>query len=347
MTNASEIDLTGLHKITRRLASGKVKTYYYTKRGKGGKRIHAPFGSRAFMREFLELSAESDAQVAPNCFTVGDLIADYLSSRDFAALRPKTQEGYKASLKKINDKFGRVPLEVMDDKSARITIRRWRDEMADTPRAADMAHAVFKVLLSFGTSQGLLDRNILIYRLKPLRSTADSNRANKIWTPQDIAAFRDTAPEHLNRVMTLALATAQRKKDLLAMTWDAYDGETIRLTQSKTGAFVYIKATAELRDMLDHTPVTCKHILTTRSGRPWGAGFDSSWRTAVAKAGIEGLTFHDLRGTAVAIAMAAGATDQEIATMTGHSPAHLETLRARYMPSADVIRKIDAYHNRA
>jgi integrase len=42
-------------------------------------------------------------------------------------------------------------------------------------------------------------------------------------------------------------------------------------------------------------------------------------------AGIVGLTFHDLRGTAVTRLALAGATEAEIATITGHS---LRSVRA-------------------
>jgi len=342
-----QIDLSGLHKIKQRLATGKVKTYYYTKRGKGGKRILSEFGSRAFLREFLELTNEpTPSPRVSGTYTVSDLVADYLGSPEFSDRRPSTQRDYKRYLKIIDAKFGRVPIEVMDQKETRIAVRRWRDSMVDKPRAADMAHAVLKLLLSFGMAQGKLDHNILNYRLVPLRKARDSNRADKIWMPEDIESFKATAPEHLVRVLVLALNTAQRKGDLLAMRWDQYDGKSIKLIQSKTGALVYIAASAELRDMLDNTPMTCARILANKSGAAWGGGFDSSWRKAAKKAGVSGLTFHDLRGTAVAIAMAAGATDQEIAAMTGHSQAHLETLRIRYMPSFAVIRKMDAYKSK-
>jgi integrase len=42
-----------------------------------------------------------------------------------------------------------------------------------------------------------------------------------------------------------------------------------------------------------------------------------AWGSATAKAGIVGLTFHDLRGTAVTRMSEAGCSPQEIATFTG------------------------------
>jgi integrase len=61
-------------------------------------------------------------------------------------------------------------------------------------------------------------------------------------------------------------------------------------------------------------------ILVNTEKKPWTEdGFRSSWRKACAAAGITGLTFHDLRGTAVTRLAIAGCTEAEIAAITGHS----------------------------
>ena len=61
-------------------------------------------------------------------------------------------------------------------------------------------------------------------------------------------------------------------------------------------------------------------ILTNSLRRPWTShGFQTSWRIAATKAGIVGVTFHDLRGTAVTRLAIVGCSEAEIATITGHS----------------------------
>ena len=61
-------------------------------------------------------------------------------------------------------------------------------------------------------------------------------------------------------------------------------------------------------------------ILVDHHGRPWLTNtFGHGWREACRKAGITGLTFDDLRGTAVARLSLAGCTVPEIAAITGHS----------------------------
>ena len=74
-------------------------------------------------------------------------------------------------------------------------------------------------------------------------------------------------------------------------------------------------------------------ILTNSYRRPWTShGFQASWGTAATKAGIVGVTFHDLRGTAVTRLALVGCTEAEIATITGHSLRHVRSiLDANYL----------------
>jgi len=77
---------------------------------------------------------------------------------------------------------------------------------------------------------------------------------------------------------------------------------------------------APLKAALDATAKRSTLILTNHMGQPWTShGFQSSWLRASRRAGIAGLTFNDLRGTAVTRLAIAGCTEAEIATITGHS----------------------------
>ncbi|WP_217355671.1 tyrosine-type recombinase/integrase [Ruegeria arenilitoris] len=120
----------------------------------------------------------------------------------------------------------------------------------------------------------------------------------------------------------MAVWTRQRQRDLLRLTRSAYDGTHIRLRQSKTHRRVVIPIATPLRTALDavEKSETAETILTTIHGASWTSrGFSASWRKAVAKAQIVGLTFHDLRGTAVTHLAIAGCFEAEIATITEHS----------------------------
>jgi integrase len=85
---------------------------------------------------------------------------------------------------------------------------------------------------------------------------------------------------------------------------------------------VTIPVGAPLKEALDAAAKSKRStiILTTMDGTPWTSdGFRASWRKAQAKAGVVGVTFNDLRGTAVTRLALVGCTEAEIAAITGHS----------------------------
>ncbi len=94
-------------------------------------------------------------------------------------------------------------------------------------------------------------------------------------------------------------------------------------------------------------------MLTNSAGKPWSeSGFQSAWGKATMQAGIRGLTFHDLRGTAVVTLARAGCTEAEIYAITGHKPGDVRAiLTAHYLPrdaevAVNAIAKLNRYETR-
>ncbi len=177
-----------------------------------------------------------------------------------------------------------------------------------------------------------------------------SERIDKIWSADDEAAFLKVAPAHVGLAFMLALWSGQRQGHLLRLPWSAYDGETIHLRQGKTKAHVAIPVGTPLKALLDSTKKTTVTILATSRKTAWTeGGFRASWRTACKKACVEGLTFHDLRGTAVTRLSIAGSTVPEIAAITGHKLKQVEAILDAHYLSRDsalgvsAIRKLEAH----
>jgi integrase len=83
-------------------------------------------------------------------------------------------------------------------------------------------------------------------------------------------------------------------------------------------------------------------------GKPWSPdGFRASFRKAQKRAGVVGVTFHALRGTAVTRLTLAGCTEAGVATITGHSLRYVHSiLDAHYLHrdpqlAEDAIRKLE------
>lgn len=144
-------------------------------------------------------------------------------------------------------------------------------------------------------------------------------------------------------MVILALYTGQRRGDLVALRWSAYDGKAIRLKQNKTGVSLAIPVHPELRAELDawRKGASATQILTKADGRPWGAlELSQKLPRALRAIGLPpGLNVHGLRKLAAARLADAGCTVHEIAAITGHKSLGMVQL---YTASADQERLAEA-----
>jgi integrase len=307
------VRLKGLNSITKRLADGTRRTYWYA--WKGGPPLKGEPGTPEFNAAF---HAAAERKIAPTRGQLLSVLQAYQASADFLGLADSTRRGYVALIVRIEKRFADFPLSGLADRRSRGLFMSWRDEIAASSgrRQADYAWTVLARVLSWGFDRGLVSAN-------PCERGGRlycGSRSEKIWTAADEAAFLDRAPAHLHLPLMLALWTGQRQGDLLRLPWSAYDGQRIRLRQSKGGVPVVVPVGAPLKAALDATAKRSPIILTTAEGKPWTSdGFRTSWGKACKRAGISGVTFHDLRGTAVTRLAIAGCTEAEIATITGHS----------------------------
>lgn len=305
------VELKGINRVTKSLAGGRMVTYYYA--WKGGPRLCGKPGSAEFVASYNKAAARRGA---PPGVLLGILQA-FQRTPDFLGLAERTRTDYIAKIRLIEREFGDLEIAALTDRRTRGFFKAWRDRLATSSRRqADYAWAVLARILSWALDGGLVPAN-------PCEKGGrlyHGSRADKVWTPDDEAAFLDRAPKRLHLALVLALWTGQRQGDLLRLPWSAYDGRYITLQQSKTGARVRVPVGAPLKAALDATARCSTLILVNSDSRPWTEdGFRSSWRKACDAAGIRGLTFNDLRGTAVTRLALAGCTEAEIATITGHS----------------------------
>lgn len=337
------VRVKGLH-TAKNKKSGKV--YYYAWRL--GPRLRGEPGSAEFMRSYNEAV---ERLKEPAAGTLHSLIAVFKGSTEFDELAPRTQSDYGKLIKVIETEFGDFPLATLSDPEtvaqARGEFKAWRDRWAKrSKRQADYAWTVLARIFSIGKDRGKVSVN----PCEKGGRTYRADRNDKVWTDADEAAFIASAPPHLHLAIKLALWTGQRQGDLIRLPWSAYDGQRIKLKQGKTGRRVTVPVAAPLKAALDAAGKAKRGplVLVTTEGTPWtSGGFQSSWRKAVAKAGIEGLTFHDLRGSSVTRLALCGATEVEIAAISGLSLRDVSAILDAHYLSRDVglaesgIRKLE------
>jgi integrase len=137
-------------------------------------------------------------------------------------------------------------------------------------------------------------------------------------------------------LVTLALGTGARVGELLALDWADVDlvAGTISIERSRSrGGLGPTKSRRGVRtvalpafaiDALTAQERRSGPVVATANGSPLipeRAG--ERWRRLRARAGLEGLRFHDLRGTYATLALAAGVPAKALADVLGHDPAVL------------------------
>lgn len=325
------VQLKGINRVSKRLADGSRVTYFYA--WKGGPRLPGKPGDPEFVAAYNAAVAE---KVKVPSGTLQAVLTTYQQSPKFADLAPRTRKDYGKHVRLIEAEFGDFPLAALPDRRTRAVFLDWRDKLAlKSRRQADYVFSTFAAIMAWANDRGLILSNPCERPGKLYRS----GRADLIWTEADEAALLKVAPPRIRLAYLLAVHTGQRQGDLLRLTWNAYDGQHIRLKQGKTGKRVVIPVGGVLKSALDEAAKDKRAvtILTTVTGTSWTShGFSATWRKVLAKAKVTGLTFHDLRGTAVTRLALAGCNEAEIATFTGHSLKDVATILDAHYLSRDV-----------
>jgi integrase len=309
------VKLKGVHKVKRKLADGTTREHFYAWRG--GPKIEAAPGTEEFAAELLKHKAEN---APPTVTILSDLIDAFVKSPSFRALAKKTQESHQFSFKEIRDEWPRLALKYTQQRGMKAAIRKWHHTFAANPRTADQMLFSLSRVFTFGIDEEMIDKN----PCAGIDRLYKGSRKESIWTPDLIALFRAKAPAHLVLAFEMAIHTGQRQGDLLMLTWKQYDGTHLSLEQGKGKKRVRVKVHSTLKAMLDALPKDRMRILNNSRNRPWTKdGFKTSWGKECAKLHIEGVTFHDLRGTFITNRRREGSTTEQIASITGHSIAEV------------------------
>lgn len=313
--------LKGVYASRKRLADGTLKAYWNL-RGFGALKPLAgdeaePFypGSAAFMRAYQEaIGAPAKARKVGTLQTIIDA---YQRSPFWAKLAARTKADYLAAIARIEKKWATYPLDAIDDPKIRRRYLEWRDDMArSSPRTADAVFGVLRIILEFGRDRGMVAHN---HATRP-KKVYKADRSEKLWLAPHIATFRAEAKKEMLLAFELALWTGQRQGDLFRLGWSSYSGERLQFRQGKRKRKVDMRVPAPLKKLLDEARKTKKAltILESPTGKPWTkSNFNNYWRPMIKEAGLDGLHFHDIRGTTCTVLAEAGATPSEIAAMLG------------------------------
>jgi integrase len=270
------------------------------------------------------------------------LITRYLQSPEFEALGERTKKDRRKFLDRARRDLGEMELRALEARSARHFLIQWRDGFRRTPKTADELLGAVGVVLQWAADRGEIRDN----PVKDFPRIYRSDRADVIWTAENLAEIKPHCAPELDHAIRLAALSGLRLGDLIEVTWSAVGEHAIiwQTNKSRRRRTVVVPIYDELRALLAEVPRTNSvTILNSARGRPWTeSGLESALRRARldAKAaaaeqglayGLEGLRFHDLRGTAVTNFVRAGIDLGDVATIVGWKKARVEEIAARYV----------------
>ena len=150
---------------------------------------------------------------------------------------------------------------------------------------------------------------------KPRQPNARDRRLVADELPRLLAAAQSYGGE-IGPLITWAIETAMRRGEIAAMRWDHLDrrARVLLIPETKTGTPRRVPLSTAALGVLDGLP-------RRLDGRVWGMRPDSisqAFERVCKVAGIEGLTFHDLRHEATSRLFEKGLNPMQVAAITGH-----------------------------
>lgn len=324
------VRLKGIHRVKKTTKVGVVQYHYAYRGGPCFWSSNSTFkiGSAAYINAFRDASENT---LPTNGRKFQQILNKYQASPEFLKLAAKTRKDYIARIRRIEAKFGNAPIAVFNDPRIRAQALEWRDQW--TGRQAQYYWAVLRRIVSWAYNRGLLTA----HHLKGGEANYSSNRADIIWTAEDIELFAHNSPQYLVDALTAATETGMRPADLVKLTSDDIQATdfgsriVIKTSKSRHRRQVSIPVSAKMSDVIKRAPEDGP-ILRNSVGEPWTSdGVASMVMIHARKLGIRReLRFYDARGTAATRLYIAGATLSELAAFMGWSIKTASQMLERY-----------------
>lgn len=295
-------------KIVRRtLADGTTKEYRYRRENKNLRGL-APTGT--------------------SCW---DLLAiRFEKSTEWANLAIRTRSEYRRTFGLAAAYWPSMTMDDLSDRRVRADFYEFRDSFARTPVMADKHLRHVCSLLEWAYDRGLVDVNHA-RRMKPL-SLDRMPRADIVIALDQRKALFDACDDAFRDLMIGALLTGLRQADLCALSWEQMDADDTLIVQpSKTRrkrphlrVWLPVNALPSLASLISRRRIaTVGHgrIFTRPNGKIWShASIDYRWQRLKREVlGDVDLHWHDWRGTLVSMLTAAGCSNPQIGSITGHA----------------------------
>lgn len=310
-----------------RMVKGRSATYpYFRTKVTGSVRLRGVPGTAEFFSHYAELLALRERLIGATSGspegTFAWLIDKYLKSAEYAALADATQISYARTCAVLTAELGPQPYRF----TTRNMLKAVRDDYAATPRKAHKLKQMLSRLYTWADEESLVPAGhnpaAGFKRLK----TKGGEQEIVPWSDYEIERVLGAAPAHLRTPLLLALYTGQRASDVVAMRWQQWQGDRLRVRQSKTTAMLELPCHPVLQAHLEALRRQAKvvglaEICLRPNGQPFNVGtLAGQLRRLVEKLDTmpRNRSMHGLRYAAAARMESGGATVAMIEAVLGH-----------------------------
>lgn len=309
--------------VTARPSLTNPKRWYWQRPGHELVRLPADPVERYARVKVLNERADGVEKTVIN--SVDWVIDRYEESDGYKALKKGTLKYYKRFLKDLRTAFG--PLNFKSAMSRRVAID-WVTGYKKSMRrqAAAVLVNIYNTAQYFAAAEINHAHKLKIKGGVPRHQTFDEG---------DIRAWLDACEDDDMRLaFTILRFAVQRPGDVLAMHWEQYNGDTIKLRQEKTGKLVEVPCHVELRAALDAAKKRARSVFIVSNGyrRLSYSRFQVRFRKIADAASLKNHQARDLRRTAAVRMSEAGATTQQISAIAGWTIEFTQNILNTYIP---------------
>lgn len=354
---AKPTPVTGLKSVSKLLADGTVRTFFYHR----GTKLALGTDRAAAIRRIAEIEAMSGPELrVRKSGSIAALVADFRQSPEYVGLADSTKALWRPFLVDLEERVG-----------------DWTPRMFSLPLASKFKATLIKKhgsgsarnrfkcyarLWNWGRANGQVDGENPFERPGSFSKSNAKPKAKPIWRAADVGAFLSASrgrdfggspsqladrtlqyepvPDDMRMALLLGLFTLQRQADVLAMSAENIsrdkDGRLwMRITQQKTDATLRFPLMSFLVDEIVRQGIEIgmpTPLVRTRSGgkfekRNFGRKF-STWLEA---AKISHLDYRALRRSGMVWLAEAGVNTPMIAALSGHSIAVTQSILDAYI----------------
>ncbi|MCJ7525845.1 MAG: tyrosine-type recombinase/integrase [Candidatus Aminicenantes bacterium] len=248
-------------------------------------------------------------------------------------LSENSRQNYKLLLKKINEYFGEMSLEQINDDCIDQYIKERKQATVKNRGGKKISKftinrelGVLRLVLNWAQKKKKIVINPVSERLSSENLFREPART-RFFSDDEISALLANANEPMKNIILVAINAGMRLSEILGLRWDEVDinGKVINLpaerTKSKTGRPVPLNKTMiELFIQLKLKRQGGEFVFPNpKTGKPFNKSISHTWNRLLKKCGIRTPgRFHDLRRTFITRTAQRGASVKDIQILVGH-----------------------------